>query len=143
MAIAPGAAHHGGVRRPNPVQWLWYAWGGRLPQRYREWVLHDVTTRTWMWRHMARAIVLTLTAVAVVFVPLILLVHVQVWLAIAAGVLGLLVSVYYSMSYAWESGDVRLTRYGYPGGYGSQVRQRMAEERDREMQARYQAAWRR
>ncbi|HEX3648813.1 MAG TPA: DUF5313 family protein, partial [Pseudonocardiaceae bacterium] len=79
------------MRRPNPVQWLWYAWGGRLPQRYREWVLHDVTTSTWLFRQMARAIALTLTAVAVVFVPLVLLVHVVFWLAIAAVVLGVLV----------------------------------------------------
>jgi CHASE2 domain-containing sensor protein len=105
-------------------------------------VLHDVTTRTWLWRHMARAIVLTLTAVVVVFVPLILLVHVVFWLAIAAVVLGVLVSVYYSMSYAWESGDVRLTKYGYPDGYGSQERQRIADERDRETQERYNATWR-
>jgi uncharacterized protein DUF5313 len=124
------------------VQWLWYAWGGRLPQRYREWVLHDVTTSTWLLRHMARAIVLTLTAVAVVFVPLVLVVHVVFWLAIAAVVLGVLVSVYYSMSYAWESGDVRLTKYGYPGGYGSQVREQAAEERDREMRDKYNAVWR-
>jgi uncharacterized protein DUF5313 len=130
------------VRRPNPAQWLWYAWGGKLPQRYREWVLHDVTTRTWLLRHMIRAIVLTLTVVAVVFVPLLLVVHVVFWLAIAAVVLGVLVSVYYSMSYAWESGDVRLTKYGYPTGYGSGVRQRIAEERDRETQEKYNAVWR-
>ncbi|HEY1572482.1 MAG TPA: DUF5313 family protein [Pseudonocardiaceae bacterium] len=128
--------------RPNPVQWLWYAWGGRLPQRYREWVLHDVTTRTWLLRHMARAVVLTLTAVAVVFIPLVLVVHVVFWLAVAATVLGVLVSVYYSMSYAWESGDVRLTKYGYPAGHGSQERERIAEERDREMQEGYRAMWR-
>ena len=138
----PGPADHGGVRRPNPAQWLWYAWGGRLPQRYREWVLHDVTARTWLLRHMARTIVLTLTVVAVVFVPLVLLVHVVFWLAIAAVVLGALVSVYYSMSYAWESGDARLTKYGYPAGYGSQVRRKMAEERHRETQERYDATWR-
>lgn len=131
------------MRRPNPALWLWYAWGGRLPQRYREWVLHDVTARTWMLRQMARTIVLTLTVVAVVFVPLVLLVHVVLWLAIAAVVLGVLVSVYYSMSYAWESGDARLTRYGYPAGYGSDVRRRNAEERHRETQEKYNAAWRR
>lgn len=130
------------MRRPNPALWLWYAWGGRLPRRYREWVLHDITTRTWLFRHMARTLVLTLTAVVVVFIPLVLLVHVVFWLAIAALVLGVVVSVYYSMSYAWESGDVRLTKYGYPGGYGSEVRQRMAAERDREMQEKYNATWR-
>ena len=27
--------------------WVWYALGGRLPQRHRGWVLFDTTTDTW------------------------------------------------------------------------------------------------
>jgi Family of unknown function (DUF5313) len=29
--------------RPGPLRWFWYAVGGRLPARYRSWVLHDLT----------------------------------------------------------------------------------------------------
>src|ERR1043165_8525472 len=46
------------MQRPNPFQWLWYAVGGRLPARLGPWVLHDVTARTWVWRHAARGLVL-------------------------------------------------------------------------------------
>jgi hypothetical protein len=131
-----------GSARPNVLRWLWYAWGGRLPQRYREWVLHDVTTSTWLWRHTARTLVFTLTALVVVFVPLLVFVHVTAWIAVAAAVLGVIVSVYYSVSYAWESGDVRLTKYGYPAGYGSRIRQEAADRRDAGLAERYDAAWR-
>jgi hypothetical protein len=130
------------IARPNPAQWLWYAWGGRLPMRYREWVLHDLTTGTWLFRHTARALVLTLTALAVVFIPLLLLVHLAVWIAIAAAVLGVIVSVYYSLSYAWESADVRLTKYDYPGGYGTRIRQEQEDEEQREVADKYAAQWR-
>jgi hypothetical protein len=37
--------------------WTWYAFGGKLPDRYREWVMHDVTCRTWALRHVARSLV--------------------------------------------------------------------------------------
>src|SRR5438270_10695110 len=42
--------------RPGPLQWIRYAYGAALPPRYRTWVLHDVTTRTWALRHVLRAI---------------------------------------------------------------------------------------
>ena len=32
------------VVRPAPHRWLWYAIGGRLPERHRGWVLFDSTT---------------------------------------------------------------------------------------------------
>jgi hypothetical protein len=31
------------VDRPDPWQWLRYTFGGRLPDRYRAWVLYDAT----------------------------------------------------------------------------------------------------
>ena len=40
--------------RPNVAQWLWYAYGGRLPRRLSPWVLADLTRRTWILRHLAR-----------------------------------------------------------------------------------------
>ena len=43
------------VRRPDPPHWVWYALGGRLPQRYKGWVLSDATRRHWMLRHEANA----------------------------------------------------------------------------------------
>jgi hypothetical protein len=134
--------HTGSVPRPTAFQWLWYTWGGRLPQRHREWVLHDVTTRTWLWRHVARTLVQAMTLLVVVLAVLLFVVHAVVWIALLAVLLGLIVSVYYSTSYAWESADVRLTRYGYPAGHGSRIRADMADERNRGSAERYDAQWR-
>ena len=55
--------------RPGPLRWFWYAVGGRLPARYRSWVLHDLTCRTWPLRHLAR-LVAQLAPVAIVLVLL-------------------------------------------------------------------------
>ena len=42
--LAHLAAHKGGNvdaawRRPDPLLWIWYAFGGTLGPRYRQWVL--------------------------------------------------------------------------------------------------------
>ena len=42
--------------RPDPLHWLGYVFGAGLPERNREWVLHDVTAPTWAVRHMLRAV---------------------------------------------------------------------------------------
>ena len=44
----------GSPRRPGPLRWVLYAFGRGLPAEYREWVLHDLTTRTWVLRHLLR-----------------------------------------------------------------------------------------
>jgi hypothetical protein len=52
-----GRRRHVDRVRPNPLRWVAYAYGAGLPPRYRTWVLHDVTTRTWVLRHITRSIV--------------------------------------------------------------------------------------
>lgn len=42
------------VSRPGLARWLWYCFGGRLPEQHHSWVLHDVTCRTWVLRHFGR-----------------------------------------------------------------------------------------
>ncbi|MEV6877162.1 DUF5313 family protein [Amycolatopsis sp. NPDC051128] len=44
------------VLRPTPFQWLRYVYGGRLPDAYREWVLHDATAKTWILRFALRIV---------------------------------------------------------------------------------------
>src|SRR3954447_16205173 len=46
------------IVRPGPLAWIWYAIGGRLPERNRSWVLFDVTCRTWLLRHFARLLLI-------------------------------------------------------------------------------------
>ena len=128
-------------QRPNPVQWIWYSVGGRLPQRYREWVLHDVTCRTWWLRHIVRAITQVLPAMLVLILVFAFL-RGPLWVTFMAMALGVIVSTYYSLSYMVESCDARLQKYGYPPQHGSRVRNEANAERNAESQERYNAIWR-
>ena len=130
------------MRSPNPAQWVWYAWGGTLPQRYQEWVLRDITRPSWMWRHLARALAQGLPILAVVFVLLVPVFHIALWIGLAAIAIGLIVSVYYSISYAWEHGDQRLLKYGYPPAHGTRIRRQRELEKTRALADRYNAQWR-
>ena len=57
-------------RRPGPLRWLAYAYGAGLPPEYREWVLHDVTTRTRHLRHFARAVAQLVPLLVVIYLLL-------------------------------------------------------------------------
>lgn len=124
-------------QRPNPVQWLWYALGGRLPDRYREWVLHDTTAKTWVWRHAARSTVLVgpLMLVWLLLPGPILL---RVGLVIMAGLVG----YFYSFAYMEEAAENRLAKHGYPRGTGKQVRAQANAEKNKAALERYNAIYR-
>ncbi|GAB2749957.1 hypothetical protein GCM10027174_25560 [Salinifilum aidingensis] len=102
--------------RPNPAQWVWYAFGGKLPDRHAEWVLHDVTARTWPLRHLARA----LTQLA----PFCLLVLLPgpLWIRVSAVALGLFVGLFYSFCYMGEAAEHRAIKHGYPPGMAREIR---------------------
>src|SRR5690348_7708323 len=54
----------GGVAtRPGIGLWLRYAFGGRLPERYDEWVLHDLTGPDWRLREAGRIMLFALIPV--------------------------------------------------------------------------------
>jgi Family of unknown function (DUF5313) len=123
--------------RPNPVRWLWYAVGGRLPEKYQAWVLNDVTGRTWLWRHAARA--------SVMLAPLILvwlLLPGPLLLRVALCVMAALVGYFYSLVYAEESGNSRLVKNGFPPGTAKRVRAEAREAADAPARERYLAMYR-
>lgn len=125
------------LNRPDPIHWLWYAVGGRLPDRYREWVLHDVTARTWVLRHAARS--------SVLLVPLCLvwlLLPGALWIRLAMVALAVIVGYFYSFVYSPESAEHRLAKHGYPYGIGKQIRGEARAEAEEEARQRYLAAWR-
>ncbi|MDT7752637.1 MAG: hypothetical protein QOD96_6299 [Pseudonocardiales bacterium] len=126
------------VRRPDPVHWLWYAVGGRLPARYRTWVLHDLTTRTWPLRHFARAVV----QVAPVIVVLLLVVPGTLAIRIAAVTAGLLLGLLYSGAYMYEIVEHRVGQAGYPVGMAQAVRDEANAEVRQADAARYAQNWR-
>lgn len=129
------------VTRPNPVLWLYYQYRGRLPAKFREWVLHDGTCRTWLLRVFVRGLVMVAPVAAALFVGFLLLGH---SLPLAAGsiALGLLVSFRCTLPYSVESVDRRLARHGYPPQYGSLVRQQAYDAAHADEAERYRAAYR-
>jgi hypothetical protein len=126
------------LKRPGPVRWLWYAVGGRLPARYREWVLHDLTGRTWALRHFARALV----QVAPFVVALLLLVPGSLAVRVAAVTAGLLLGLLYSGAYMYEIVEHRVAQAGYPVGTAQQVRDEANSEVRQADAERYARTWR-
>lgn len=126
-----------GMIRPGPVRWLRYQFGGTLPDRYRDWVLHDATCRTWVLRVLIRGLLQIAPIGLVLFLGLGFLGG--AW-PIAAGalLLGLLVVARIVLTSSVDSVDSRLTKYGFPPGHASAVRR----QRDATAAERYRAVWR-
>lgn len=127
----------------NPALKLWYYAGGRLPQKYREFVHADVTGPKWLARFTIRSLVQVTPLVTVIALALVFGLGSPWPLAIACGGLGFVVGLYFALSYAPESVDYRLTKYGYPRGSATRGRRERNAVRDRERQAQYDAVWRR
>ena len=111
--------------RPGPLYWFWYAAGGRLPDRYRAWVLHDLTCRTWPLRHLARLV----AQLAPVVIVLVLLLPGPLWIRIMGAVGGSLVGLLYSFVFLYEATEGRATKAGYPHGTLQEVRNERHTER--------------
>ncbi|RSM89446.1 hypothetical protein DMH04_05435 [Kibdelosporangium aridum] len=126
------------VKRPNPAQWLWYAVGGKLPDRYREWVLHDATAPTWLVRHVIRRLVFMAPILAALYLVLAVMMDFDLTIVLVGLGLGVYAGMYYSLIFSTHSVDSRVTRHGYPDQYASQVRKAM-KQAERE---RYNATWR-
>jgi hypothetical protein len=126
------------VRRPDSFHWVLYAFGAKLPARNREWVLYDVTTRTWQLRHIARATVQLLP----VAVALFLLIPGEPWIRIMAVVGGAAIGYFYSLIYMYESAEQRAMKAGFPQGYAANVREESLADAKAERRRRYEDRWR-
>jgi uncharacterized protein DUF5313 len=117
--------------RPGPLRWLWYALGGGLPPRYRGWVLHDVTARTWWLRQIARALMQALPVGLVVglLIPGSLVIRV---LAVLGGVF---VAMIYVLAFIDEAVEHRAVKAGFPRGYAKAMRE-AAQQPERDAAAR-------
>lgn len=111
-----------GMERPNVVQWIRYAFGGRLPDRYRDWVLHDTTSSNWLWRYVFRVLVETLPFLVVGFLLLTLLTPLPVSLVLGALAIGLVTTFYFTVTSADELTEARLVKHGFPAGTGKRIR---------------------
>lgn len=118
------------TQRPNPFQWVWYAFGGRLPERCCEWVLHDITCRTWVLRHLARS----LTQLFPLYIVVLLLPG-PLWIRLASLLLGVAVGLFYSVCYMEQTCEHRLLKHGHPPGIGQEMRGMFREVRRATRQA--------
>jgi hypothetical protein len=116
------------IQRPGVLAWLWYAVGGRLDQRHHSWVLHDVSCRTWLLRHLGRTllIVVPLFAAYMAWGPTSFDVRLLTGCTFAGGLF------MFSLLNALIDTDRRAVRAGYGVGLPSQLRAQKSIERQRE-----------
>ncbi|MGY2002002.1 DUF5313 family protein [Blastococcus sp. SYSU DS1024] len=110
-------------QRPGPLQWVWYAYGGGLPRELAPWVLADTTRSTWVWRHLARAVVQLLPLV----VACLLVVPVPLVYRVSAATGGLLLGLLFSLAYMVETIEHRVAKAGYEPGTAARLRAERAE----------------
>ena len=112
--------------RPTPFQWVRYALGGGLPRELSPWVLADTTGRTWVLRHLARALVQLLPVLALcLVVP-----PVPFAYRVSAAAGGLLLGLGFSLFFMEQTVEHRTVKAGYPPGTAALLRAERAE-RDR------------
>jgi hypothetical protein len=108
--------------RPNAWQWLRYAYGARLPDRYREWVLRDATDSGWLWRFAFRVIAQTAPWLMVVTVLLLLFTPLPIGWVLGADAIALGMSLYFTLTSADELTEARLVKHGFRAGTGKATR---------------------
>ena len=119
--------------RPNPAQWVWYAWGGGLPRHLSRWVLADTTCRTWIVRHFLRAVVQVVPLMALcLLVPPVPLAY-----RLSAAFGGLFIALIFSMAFMTETIEHRTAKAGYPPGTAARVRAERAERERVERRSPY------
>jgi hypothetical protein len=125
-------------RRPGPVRWLLYAFGRGLPPEHRDWVLHDLTTRTWPLRQMVRSVIQVLPFGVV----LALLLPGELWVRVLAVVGGALVGLIYAAAYVYETTEHRARKAGFAPGALTAVREAAHAEERAAAQDRYNQRYR-
>lgn len=112
-------------KRPKPLEWLWYAFGGGLSPQLSQWVLHDTTGPTWWLRHIGRALLQLAPFIAAILTLLPGPLDDRIYTA----VLGLLTGLILTLSIMWAATEHRLIKAGFAPGVGEQVRQERTEGR--------------
>ena len=111
-----------GMTKPDPVRWVGYAYGARLPERYRDWVLHDATDRGWLVRFALRVVAQTLPWLVVVFLVLTLFTPMPVGWVLGALAMALGLSLFFTLTSADELTEARLVKHGFAPGTGRKRR---------------------
>jgi hypothetical protein len=124
-----------GTTRPTILQWLRYCFGAGLPDHLDDWVLRDVTGRTWALRQLERALVplAPLIAAILLFVPG------PFWIRGVMVVAGTLIGLLFSLAGMAETTDRRLVKAGYAPGDADRIRSRNAVQAQHDSSARRRA----
>jgi uncharacterized oligopeptide transporter (OPT) family protein len=96
-------------------------------------VLADTTARTWIWRHLARAVVQLLP----VLVLCLVVVPVPLSYRVSAAAGGLLIGLLFSIAFMTETIEHRARKAGYPPGTAARLRAERAERERLERHAHY------
>jgi hypothetical protein len=128
------------MTHPNPLQWIWYTFGGKLHPRCSGWVLRDVTGRTRWFRQIVRALVQI--APPAVLVSVVLSGMGMSMVALGGVACGAILGLWYSLAYIDQTGDRRLVKHGYePGTLKEVLRERYNREHADQI-ARYMQTYR-
>ena len=119
--------------RPTVVQWLRYAYGGRLPRELSGWVLRDTTGRGWVRRHLTRSVVQLLPVVVVCLVA----VPAPLGYRVSAAVGGLFLALVFSSAYMVETTEHRVVKAGYESGTAARLREERHERERAERRSPY------
>ena len=124
-------------QRPGPLRWLWYAVGGSLGPRYRQWVLHDLTCQTRWMRQMIRAVIQVVPLAAVLLLAL-----GTSWITWAGVICGLVLALIFSAAYFDQSADYRLVKHGFPPGTVQEIRTQRDQAEHPDRMRRYMQTYR-
>lgn len=118
--------------RPALLRWVWYAFGGKLPDRNRRWVLHDNTAETWELRHVARALV----RLSVPILLLVLLAPGSLGYRVVSALVALAAALLVGIKYRHAMAEGRVVQAGYPRGTGVALRDQLALRRQQRRRER-------
>ncbi|MFT4087064.1 MAG: DUF5313 family protein [Gordonia sp. (in: high G+C Gram-positive bacteria)] len=121
--------------RPNPVQWIAYAYGAKLPDSLHEWVANDLMGRTATPRHLIRT--------QICFVPIYLALYFGFpgvwWLRALMVLLGASLAFIFSISYMDQNRVRRLQKHGLGNSPKTFRQQAEAESMKQQYEAIYAA----
>ncbi|HEY7010889.1 MAG TPA: DUF5313 family protein [Jatrophihabitantaceae bacterium] len=123
------------VIRPNPVQWLRYAYVGTVSAKSHAWVLHDATCRTWILRHVARYFAL----VTPLIVPVMIFLPAPLSLRAMSCLVAVLTMMMFYVAFTVDSVERRVELAGYPHGTAARIREQRALGAQRATAARNRA----
>ena len=110
------------LTRPSPARWVWYAFGGSLPDQCATWVFHDTTCSTWVLRQVARSFVQLAVPIALALVLLPVPLNARILTVVVAGLPAML----FQLLYIHPNLEHRLVKAGYPAGIGDTTRTQRA-----------------